>query len=74
MLPVAVLPICGILMDLGYFIAPSAMGVPGGPRLAYHIKLPRPFIVNRPRLCYPHSLGRFKIRWDPFSFVPVYLA
>ena len=28
MLPVAVLPICGILMGLGYAIAPGAMGVP----------------------------------------------
>ena len=28
-LPVAVLPICGILMGLGYAIAPGAMGVPG---------------------------------------------
>ena len=28
MLPVAVLPICGILMGLGYFIAPGVMGVP----------------------------------------------
>ena len=30
-LPVAVLPICGILMGLGYAIAPGAMGVPGKP-------------------------------------------
>ena len=29
MLPVAVLPICGILMGLGYAIAPGVMGVPG---------------------------------------------
>lgn len=29
MLPVAVLPICGILMGLGYAFAPAAMGVPG---------------------------------------------
>ncbi|MBP3520283.1 MAG: PTS transporter subunit EIIC [Oscillospiraceae bacterium] len=28
MLPVAVLPICGILMGLGYALAPGAMGVP----------------------------------------------
>ena len=28
MLPVAVLPICGILMGLGYAIAPGVMGVP----------------------------------------------
>lgn len=28
MLPVAVLPICGILMGIGYAIAPGAMGVP----------------------------------------------
>ena len=31
MLPVAVLPICGILMGLGYAIAPGVMGVPGAP-------------------------------------------
>ena len=29
MLPVACLPICGILMGLGYAIAPGVMGVPG---------------------------------------------
>ena len=29
MLPVACLPICGILMGLGYAIAPGTMGVPG---------------------------------------------
>ena len=29
MLPVAALPICGILMGLGYAFAPGAMGVPG---------------------------------------------
>ena len=29
MLPVAVLPICGILMGLGYAFAPGVMGVPG---------------------------------------------
>lgn len=29
MLPVAVLPICGILMGIGYAIAPGVMGVPG---------------------------------------------
>ena len=29
MLPVAVLPICGILMGLGYAFAPAVMGVPG---------------------------------------------
>ena len=29
MLPVAVLPICGILMGLGYALAPGVMGVPG---------------------------------------------
>ena len=28
MLPVAVLPICGILMGLGYALAPGVMGVP----------------------------------------------
>ena len=27
-LPVAILPICGILMGLGYAIAPGVMGVP----------------------------------------------
>ena len=27
MLPVAVLPICGILMGLGYALAPGVMGV-----------------------------------------------
>ncbi len=31
MLPVAVLPICGILMGLGYWAAPAVMGVPGAP-------------------------------------------
>ena len=31
MLPVAALPICGILMGLGYALAPGAMGVPGAP-------------------------------------------
>lgn len=31
MLPVAVLPICGILMGIGYAIAPGTMGVPGAP-------------------------------------------
>ncbi|MDE6260105.1 MAG: PTS transporter subunit EIIC [Oscillospiraceae bacterium] len=31
MLPVAVLPICGILMGLGYAIAPGVMGVPDAP-------------------------------------------
>ena len=29
LLPVAVLPICGILMGLGYALAPGVMGVPG---------------------------------------------
>ena len=29
MLPVAVLPICGILMGLGYWAAPAVMGAPG---------------------------------------------
>ena len=28
MLPVAVLPICGILMGIGYALAPGVMGVP----------------------------------------------
>ena len=31
MLPVACLPICGILMGLGYALAPGAMGVPDAP-------------------------------------------
>ena len=31
MLPVAVLPICGILMGIGYALAPGAMGVPDAP-------------------------------------------
>ena len=31
MLPVAALPICGILMGLGYALAPAVMGVPGAP-------------------------------------------
>ena len=31
MLPVAMLPICGILMGLGYALAPGVMGVPGAP-------------------------------------------
>ncbi len=31
MLPVACLPICGILMGLGYAIAPGVMGVPDAP-------------------------------------------
>lgn len=30
-LPVAILPICGILMGLGYAMAPGAMGVPDAP-------------------------------------------
>ena len=30
-LPVAILPICGILMGIGYAIAPAVMGVPGKP-------------------------------------------
>lgn len=29
MLPVAALPVCGILMGLGYLLAPATMGVPG---------------------------------------------
>lgn len=28
MLPVAALPVCGILMGLGYALAPAAMGAP----------------------------------------------
>ena len=41
MLPVAVLPICGILMGLGYAIAPGVMGVTGAATegLAYSIGL-----------------------------------
>jgi len=41
MLPVAVLPICGILMGLGYAIAPGAMGVPDAATsgLAYTVGL-----------------------------------
>ena len=31
MLPVAALPICGILMGLGYALAPAVMGVPDSP-------------------------------------------
>ena len=31
MLPVAALPICGILMGLGYALAPGVMGVPDAP-------------------------------------------
>ncbi len=31
MLPVATLPICGILMGLGYAFAPGVMGVPDAP-------------------------------------------
>ena len=31
MLPVAALPICGILMGLGYALAPAVMGVPDAP-------------------------------------------
>ena len=42
MLPVAVLPICGILMGLGYALAPGVMGVPGAPTsgAAYNRWLP----------------------------------
>lgn len=36
MLPVAVLPICGILMGLGYALAPGVMGVPGARLPAQH--------------------------------------
>ena len=32
MLPVACLPICGILMGLGYALAPAVMGVPGAAK------------------------------------------
>ena len=41
MLPVAVLPICGILMGVGYAIAPGVMGVPGAATsgLAYTVGL-----------------------------------
>lgn len=31
MVPVAVLPLCGLLMGVGYLIAPATMGVPGAP-------------------------------------------
>ena len=38
MLPVAALPICGILMGLGYALAPAAMGAKGATEgLAYTI-------------------------------------
>ena len=42
MLPVAVLPICGILMGLGYALAPGVMGVPGARdfRCSIHRWLP----------------------------------
>ena len=41
MLPVAVLPICGILMGLGYALAPGVMGVPGAATVSYtHLTLP----------------------------------
>ena len=41
MLPVAVLPICGILMGLGYALAPGVMGVPGANlRRSLHRWLP----------------------------------
>lgn len=39
MLPVAALPICGILMGLGYAIAPGVMGVPVRPRAVHCITL-----------------------------------
>ena len=39
MLPVAVLPICGILMGLGYALAPGVMGVPGARLPAQHTPL-----------------------------------
>lgn len=36
MLPVAVLPICGILMGIGYALAPAVMGVPRAQLPAQH--------------------------------------
>lgn len=39
MLPVAALPICGILMGLGYAIAPGVMGVPARQRAVHCITL-----------------------------------
>ena len=38
MLPVAALPVCGILMGLGYALAPAAMGAQGSTvGLAYTV-------------------------------------
>ena len=39
MLPVACLPVCGILMGVGYILAPAFMGVPGAEAsgLAYSL-------------------------------------
>ena len=40
MLPVAALPVCGILMGLGYALAPAAMGAQGATEgLAYTVAL-----------------------------------
>ena len=41
MLPVAVLPICGILMGIGYALAPAVMGAEGATSGAsIHRRLP----------------------------------
>ena len=41
MLPVAVLPICGILMGIGYALAPAVMGAEGATSgAAYTNRLP----------------------------------
>ena len=41
MLPVAVLPICGILMGIGYALAPAVMGAEGATSgAAYTRRLP----------------------------------
>ena len=52
MLPVAVLPICGILMGLGYALAPGVMGVPGaatsGAAYTAGKVVCRPCTANRP--------------------------
>lgn len=52
MLPVAVLPICGILMGLGYAFAPGVMGVPGAATsgAAYTVG----FLLVRPTWSSPH--------------------
>lgn len=40
MLPVAALPVCGILMGLGYALAPAAMGAEGATDLVFSASLP----------------------------------